>query len=223
MAAILVDYENVAASNGLKGVDVLREDDTLIIFYSKSCGKIRSDYMQSIYNSGCHFQIRKLKNPGKNALDFYIAAECGILGTLGEKQLAIISNDKGFQAIIDYFKVNESMLDVHIVKANNVENALLLLDSNEDIERRIRLKMRSKMLDLESEHALIVERNSIRKRLEDTFFETEYEHSLPEIIEFIESHRDAGKKVLYTGFLHKFGRTAGTEIYRIFSGIKLYL
>lgn len=41
---ILVDYENVKGSNGLKGTDVLCRDDTLIIFYSKNCGKIRYDY-----------------------------------------------------------------------------------------------------------------------------------------------------------------------------------
>ena len=31
MAAILVDYENVNGSNGLKGADALCADDTLII------------------------------------------------------------------------------------------------------------------------------------------------------------------------------------------------
>ena len=92
MATILVDYENTFASNGLKGVDVLSPDDTLIIFYSNSCGKIRYDYMQSIKDSGCDFRIIRLKNPGKNALDFYIAAECGVLSSRGETRLAISSN-----------------------------------------------------------------------------------------------------------------------------------
>ncbi len=32
MAAILVDYENVGNANGLRGVDVLQETDTLVIF-----------------------------------------------------------------------------------------------------------------------------------------------------------------------------------------------
>ena len=38
MPTILVDYENVNGSNGLKGADVLCPDDTLIIFYSNCCG-----------------------------------------------------------------------------------------------------------------------------------------------------------------------------------------
>lgn len=32
MPALLVDYENVSGSNGLKGADALCEKDTLIIF-----------------------------------------------------------------------------------------------------------------------------------------------------------------------------------------------
>ena len=35
MAAVLVDYENVHGSNGLNGVEALKEDDTLIIFFSE--------------------------------------------------------------------------------------------------------------------------------------------------------------------------------------------
>lgn len=104
MPTILVDYENVNGSNGLKGVDVLDKDDTLIIFYSGSCSKIRYDYMQQIKQSGCEFRIIKLKGKGKNALDFYIAAECGIISERGERQVAIISNDKGFQAVIDFLQ-----------------------------------------------------------------------------------------------------------------------
>lgn len=34
MATILVDYENVGNINGLRGVDVLKREDTLIIFFS---------------------------------------------------------------------------------------------------------------------------------------------------------------------------------------------
>ena len=48
MPTILVDYENVNGSNGLKGADALQSEDTLIIFYSRCCAKIRYDFMQEI-------------------------------------------------------------------------------------------------------------------------------------------------------------------------------
>ena len=134
MAAILVDYENVGNANGLRGVDVLQETDTLVIFYSGCCGKIRYDYMQEIKYSGCRFKVVKLKEAGKNALDFYIASECGGLRERGEKQIAIISNDKGFQAVIDFFQMDAETKKVQVVRAGNIETALTFLPC----QRRIR-------------------------------------------------------------------------------------
>lgn len=215
MATILVDYENTFASNGLKGVDVLSPDDTLIIFYSNSCGKIRYDYMQSIKDSGCDFRIIRLKNPGKNALDFYIAAECGVLSSRGEKQLAIISNDKGFQAVLDYFRVTDSLSEMHIVKAGNIENAFLLLNSPENAARRSELQRRTTMLDLAAEHARMEEHNAIKNRLKEVLLGTKYENRTQEIIDFIATKKGSGRKSLYTGSLHYFGRNDGVAIYQI--------
>ena len=136
MPALLVDYENVSGSNGLKGADALCEKDTLIIFYSNCCTRIRYDHMQDIIESGCKFRVIKLKGAGKNALDFYIAAECGVMSERGEDEIAIISNDKGFQAVIDFFAMDQETLNVRIVKAENIENALTLFTNPEDKQRR---------------------------------------------------------------------------------------
>jgi len=88
MATILVDYENVHGCNGLKEVETLCSDDILILFYSEACRRIKREYMQQIIDSRCRFRIMKLKNTGKNALDFYIAVECGRLSANREKQIA---------------------------------------------------------------------------------------------------------------------------------------
>lgn len=107
MASVLIDYENVGQTSGLKGVEYLTVRDTLIIFFSQACRKIRAEYMDAIEKSGCKFRTCKLVKPGKNALDFYIAAECGILNQNGETQIVIVSNDKGFSAIPDFFSVRQ--------------------------------------------------------------------------------------------------------------------
>lgn len=215
MANILVDYENVYASNGLKGVESLREDDTLIVFFSDSCRKIKREYMQYINSSRCSFRIVKLKRSGKNALDFYIAAECGVLGALGEKQIAIISNDKGFQAVQDYFEVNGSMSNIHIVKAGTLENALILLDTPENRDRREQLKKNACMLEIVEEFTRIEERKSLKMRLKEAIIDTEYESRFSEIIDLIESKKLCGNKNIYTSSLHSFGKVAGTDIYRL--------
>lgn len=215
MAAILVDYENVNGSNGLRGADTLSNNDILIIFYSGSCGKIRYDYMQEIKESRCEFRTIKLKAAGKNALDFYIAAECGVMSERGEQQIAIISNDKGFQAVIDFFCMDQKTANVQIVKAGNIEDALVLFSTPEDADRRKNIQRRKTLLDLAVECTRIEERNKTQKELQHILQGTEYEERTAEIIDFLDVRKQQGRKSLYTGSLHHFGRKDGTAIYKL--------
>lgn len=212
MAAILVDYENTGMQ-GLEGLDALTEADKLEIFYSKCCTKIRRDQMEHIKESGCEFRIHKLKKALKNGLDFYIASECGRLSMQGEKYIAIISKDKGYQAIIDYFSMNQETSDVQIVKAATFENAFGVLRDNE--QRRTAINKRMAPLDLECEFARIEERNRLKHEIEKLLIGTEYEQRSAEIIDFIRPRKKEGMKSVYTGSLHEFGRKDGTAIYQI--------
>jgi len=125
MATILVDYENVSATDGLKGVEYLSEKDTLIIFYSQCCEKIRAEYIVMIEKSKCEFKSYKLARTGKNALDFYIAVECGSLSKSGETQISIISRDKGFSAVSDFFWVKQEPENVAVRTAERDGNSAL--------------------------------------------------------------------------------------------------
>lgn len=211
----MIDYENVNGSNGLRGADTLSNNDILIIFYSGCCGKIRYDYMQEIKESGCEFRIIKLKATGKNALDFYIAAECGVMSERGERQIAIISNDKGFQAVIDFFSIDQKTANVQIVKAGNIEDALVLFSAPEDADRRKNIQRRKTLLDLAAECARIEERAKIRQEMQDILQGTGYEERTAEIIDFLDVRKQQGRKALYTGSLHCFGRKDGTAIYKL--------
>ena len=140
LATILVDYENVSTTDGLKGVEYLNETDTLIIFYSQCCEKIRAEYIEMIEKSRCEFKTYKLARTGKNALDFYIAVECGVLGFRGENQISIISKDKGFSAVLDFFQIQEELDGVRVRVASNVENAIVALNATEDDARKQQIK-----------------------------------------------------------------------------------
>jgi len=65
METIRVDYENVISTDGLKGVEYLNENDTLVIFYSQCCEKIRVEYIEMIEKSKCEFKTYKLARTGK--------------------------------------------------------------------------------------------------------------------------------------------------------------
>ena len=219
MATILVDYENVCSTNGLKGIEYLNEKDTLTIFYSKSNEKIRSEYIDAIEKSGSEFKIRKLLNPGKNALDFYIASECGFISQNGENQIAIISNDKGFHAVSDYFNINAEIEGTSVVIASNIENALMLLNAPDDNIRRQMLHKRSKPLDIATEHARIQAHIAMRRKIISAFEDTEFKNLSSTILSYIEENQYTSPKLLYTSSLHNFGRTNGTTIYKILKDI----
>lgn len=215
MATILVDYENVSMTDGLKGVEYLGENDTLIIFYSQCCEKIRAEYIDMIEKSRCEFKTYKLAHAGKNALDFYIAVECGFLSRNGENQISIISKDKGFAAIADFFGIKEELEDVKIQVASNIENALMKLKGQENIARKQMIKEKTKALSIEAEQVRIKERRVIVDRVTNIFAGTEYEEKMDEILNFVEKQEMKVPKLLYTGSLHEFGRKDGQAIYQM--------
>ena len=217
MAILMVDYENVLGTNGLKGVEYLTSKDVLYIFYSQCCGKIRAEYMEAIQNSNCDFFIYKLTNTGKNALDFYIASQVGeCCGKLQEAQIAIISNDKGFKAVVDFWSLKKDGQGKHVVvTAPTVERGIMVLNDASEKERRSFLINKSRMLDLGQEHAKYLQKKEFRQKLENILSETEYGAMLEQILELLDEDKPIPRKTLYTGSLHSFGRKNGTKIYHL--------
>ena len=169
MATILVDYENVSTTNGLKGVEYLNENDTLIIFYSQCCEKIRAEYIEMIEKSQCEFRTYKLARTGKNALDFYIAVECGILAVQGENQITIISKDKGFGAVSDFIKIQAELEGVVVRVASNVENAIVALNAPEDEARKRLIREKARALSIDAEQARISEYRTFVEKITKAF------------------------------------------------------
>jgi len=219
MASILVDYENVFTTDGLKGVEYLNENDTLIIFYSQCCEKIRAEYIEMIEKSQCEFKTYKLARAGKNALDFYIAVECGVLGSRGEKQISIISKDKGFGAVSDFFRIQTELDGVTVRVASNVENALIALNAPEDEERKKLIKEKTRSLNIDAEQARIKERRVFAEKVTKAFEGTEHEEKTDRIIRFIEERGEKTPRLLYTGSMHEFGRKDGRAIYQVLKSV----
>ena len=215
MAAILVDYENVVGKNGLQGVEFLCPKDILYIFYSNTCEKIRADQMRIITNSGCTFRVSKLVNSRANALDFYIATECGALLQSGETQILVVSGDKGFHSIADYIGIRSGTENVRMVVASTIEQGLITLTAKEDHRRRKLIVESMQELDLGAESARLEERNAFRNAVINAFEGTSYQERSGEILDYIEHNREKTGRALYTNTLHSFGRVSGTEIYRI--------
>ena len=136
MIHFMVDLENTG-SRGLQGVEYLESDDRITIFYSQSCLKIERGKLQQIAEAGSKLSICRLQNVGKNALDFYIASRIGeVYGKGYEGLTAIVSNDKGFKAIQDYWQ-NCALLQRRIILKPDIEQSILSSNENSDRRRTI--------------------------------------------------------------------------------------
>lgn len=219
MATILVDYENVQGTKGLKGVEYLTESDHLIIFYSTVCMKISAEYMDPIKESGCKFSIYKLKKPNKNALDFYIATEAGRLSAMGATQIALITRDKGFESISDFFTVNEALSMTKLVVSEDIEHGLEKLTDPDDNERRNAIRRKMQTVDIEVEYGRMQEANAVREKISQLLQDTEYKPMTDNIVKFFSNNKKEGTKKLYTGTLHEFGLKDGVAIYRLLKNV----
>ena len=216
MAAFLIDYENVSGSGGLRGVDLIDSTDTVILFYSKACPSIRRDEMDAILHSDCIFTARKLIQQHKNGLDFYIAAEAGALAEMGVSQIAIISKDKGYNAVLDYVKAKYEC-GCEICKAQSVEKAIAVLGMAEGRQRRKIVRERMQAVDIAEEYAKYQDKMSQLAMIRKALDANDYTDNAEQIIKYIADNDNilASRKSLYLGALHAFGREKGTKIYRM--------
>lgn len=205
----LIDYENVNYA-GLEGTEFLEKGDTVSIFFSSVSDKIVAYRMKDIEMSGCIFEICKLQNVRKNALDFYIASKVGeIFAVDKDAKIAIISADKDYRSVIDYWKPRLSVPN-QLVRCKTLAKAISHVNGEGARKGLVNEKMR--ILDLETEFGRYEERKRIVAGITDLFSGTDYESLIFQIVDMvILSDRP---KVLYLNSLKSFGRKAGTEVYR---------
>ena len=128
----LIDFENVR-TDGIRDLKEVSEGDAIILFYSEQCKNISHDIIDSIMKLKVQYSSFKAKVGTKNALDFQLAAHLGYLigqGNNQESKYYIVSNDKGYDCLCDYWKELDAVVerislseDVPEVKAATVPKA----------------------------------------------------------------------------------------------------
>lgn len=147
MSVYLIDYENVR-SDGIRGVDTLSENDEVYIFHSMNADTLTFDAHDQLLASRASVFRYKIQKGGKNALDFQLSSFLGYL--ISEKKSSsfyIISNDNGFNFVMEFWKNQQKDLNVSIVRASSIEKTFLtetepettVSEETEDIETNVEI------------------------------------------------------------------------------------
>lgn len=191
MNYFLVDYENVNVA-GLDGVSNLTENDTVIIFYSINADTLTFGMHRRINESKATFKFQKILLKEKNALDFQLCSYLGFLirdtmiDETVENNYFIVSNDKGYSILPDYWK----KFGVNLKIVSN-------LSKNEITQNKIKITQpANNSTNLETAlNQLIKNKNDV-----------------PEILKMIKDSKT--NKDVHNNLVKIFGSQKGVEIYR---------
>jgi len=211
MIHFMVDFENVG-NRGLQGAEYLSAEDSMTIFYSKTCSQVENRKLQQIISAGSVLHLCCLQNTGKNALDFYIASKIGELYGSGYEGLtAVVSKDKGYHAVRDYWEkcVRPAR---KIVLCPDLEQGIVA--SNENSTRRTVIQRNLQEVSLEAQYEKYKEHLRIREELEVYFADTMDmdQGVLEQVVNIVEAKKE--RRVLYLDTLKQFGKKKGLEIYQ---------
>jgi len=112
----LIDLENVGRQF-LPGIDELTIEDTIVVCHNKAMGPMSDEISKGLYHTKATVKIVNIFNHGKNAMDFCICTQLGyfIAEYGGTAKYYIVSNDKGYEAAIDFAKSLDQNVSVKLV------------------------------------------------------------------------------------------------------------
>ncbi|MGN0268639.1 MAG: PIN domain-containing protein [Lachnospiraceae bacterium] len=103
MSTYLIDYENVKSA-GLAGINHIRKEDSVHLFWSSRENKISIEMMELIRSSESEIVMHKAFTGEKDALDHQLCSYFGYLaGSEGELDFVIVSNDRAYDRLIEFW------------------------------------------------------------------------------------------------------------------------
>jgi len=120
----LVDGDNNIGT-GLKGIDMLSEQDSVLVFYQK--GLALTKIQKLCAGTAADVQYIESVRGGKNSIDFQIITELGVLVGKREADYAyVISQDKGYAASIDALQARYANAFQEVALRPSIESCLHL-------------------------------------------------------------------------------------------------
>ncbi|MDY2629347.1 MAG: PIN domain-containing protein [Lachnospiraceae bacterium] len=118
MSTYLIDFENVK-SGGLAGINHIGKEDSVHLFWSARENKISIEMMEMIRSSESEIVMHKAVTGERDALDHQLCSYLGFLaGAKGEKSFVIVSNDKAYDHLIEFWRrMNDT---IHIQRVSEI-------------------------------------------------------------------------------------------------------
>ncbi len=118
----LVDGDN-HLSEGLKGIDLLSAQDTVLVFYGK--GQSEASVRKLCGETAAQVRLLESVRSGKNSIDFQIITELGVLIGRGEAEYAyVISQDKGYESAMSALRRRYSNTFREVALQPSIESCL---------------------------------------------------------------------------------------------------
>ena len=204
-----IDFENVHAL-GFRGVEFLTPEDEVVLFYSKVCMNLEKGILDKLFDSSCSFRIVKVENGGHNAMDFYITSHISeILGRNYKGHVGIVSHDKGFRAIRDYWQVRNP--EMEIICKPDIGQCIEATNDMKD-PRWQAVHREYLHLNLEIAYEQFEKRSRLQALLEEILANSEREWHLEELANDL-MHRKAGRET-YLSLMRLYGVLDGLAIYQ---------
>ncbi len=128
MAVYLVDFENVTSA-GISGIQRLTKEDKVYIFYTVNASNMSFAAHMNLLSSPAEVIYYNVTSGGKNALDFQLSSFLGYLISKGEdKDFYIISNDKGYDHVKNFWERSGIAEGVKIHGAPSINRSLIPME-----------------------------------------------------------------------------------------------
>lgn len=142
----LIDTENVGKKGFEELEGKLNQTDYLVVAHNTTHGNLSHAIATAIEKSGASIRMISFHDSGKNAMDFTLVAQLGLLIASEGKcaKYYLISKDKGYQAAVALLvdqgydiSIHPSILDAVTVRATKEEFIKLLPEFNKKVTNRI--------------------------------------------------------------------------------------
>lgn len=128
MAVYLIDFENVTSA-GISGIQRLTKEDKVYIFYTVNAANMSFAAHMNLLSSPAEVIYYNVTSGGKNALDFQLASFLGYLISKGDdKDFCIISNDKGYDHVKNFWERSGITEGVTIHSAPSINRSLIPIE-----------------------------------------------------------------------------------------------